>query len=493
METSSEYPSKCNRTIMWSVVSNPWARSRQWRWSYPSISCFGYDSAHPCFDRECQSFAEWEKFWITQVHQSKYAKGEFPEAGKEVFGSKFAKEIVGDVEADTAICKASAIVNKGSRWTSSKEKSPSSLNPTFFDGARLGGMALPPAGATSAHATNWALSVDEQQFFQQVRTKSQHNGPTCQTEVKIGTNHFHAHTYIAGNISTMESPNPGPMDPPGGGRIPDRFLVSTPSRQLMFNVQDGQTSTGGLGSRDSGSLKQRSSRKGQLRKTRLRQPDVCSPQEGRQVETNYQLKIPQSVCGETPLQDGRHQSFKKETRWPNWTWRMCISPYQSQKNSYRCTGGTNYSNSLAYPLDWAAHPMRSWNCSVQFLHFWGTKEFVVWCIWTTRWYWGEWPRSWMYLDNMLILGRTTEEPSSGGVWNTHETTLHINCKELLAAWLGLQCYASTLQDVRAHTSSDTQHSSSSLCEQNGRSAFQEPVPTTFTSLELVPLLEPYDF
>lgn len=79
------------------------------------------------------------------------------------------------------------------------------------------------------------------------------------------------------------------------------------------------------------------------------------------------------------------------------------------------------------------------------------------------------------------------------VYGIHETILHINCKELLAAWLGLQCYASTLQDVRAHTSSDTQHSSSSLCEQNGRSAFQEPVSTSITGLGSVPPQEPYDF
>ena len=38
----------------------------------------------------------------------------------------------------------------------------------------------------------------------------------------------------------------------------------------------------------------------------------------------------------------------------------------------------------------------------------------------------------------------------GGLWNIYETTLHINCKELLAARLGLQCYASTLQDVYLH-------------------------------------------
>jgi hypothetical protein len=63
---------------------------------------------------------------------TKYAKGEFPEAGKELFGSKFAKEIVGHVEVDTAICKASAIVNKGFRSTSSKGESPSSSKPDFF-------------------------------------------------------------------------------------------------------------------------------------------------------------------------------------------------------------------------------------------------------------------------------------------------------------------------------------------------------------------------
>ena len=71
---------------------------------------------------------------------TKYAKGEFPEAGKELFGNKFAKEIVGHVEADTAICKASAIVNKGLRSTSSKGKSPSSSSKSdFFRWGRTGG------------------------------------------------------------------------------------------------------------------------------------------------------------------------------------------------------------------------------------------------------------------------------------------------------------------------------------------------------------------
>ena len=70
---------------------------------------------------------------------TKYAKGEFPEAGKDLFGSKFSKEIVGHVEVDTAICKASVIVNKGFRSTSSKGKSPLSSKSDFFRWGQTGG------------------------------------------------------------------------------------------------------------------------------------------------------------------------------------------------------------------------------------------------------------------------------------------------------------------------------------------------------------------
>ena len=44
-----------------------------------------------------------------------------------------------------------------------------------------------------------------------------------------------------------------------------------------------------------------------------------------------------------------------------------------------------------------------------------------------------------------------------------------------------------------HTSSDRQHSSSGLCEQNGRSAFQGPMSTSTTHLGLVSVQEPYNF
>ena len=42
------------------------------------------------------------------------------------------------------------------------------------------------------------------------------------------------------------------------------------------------------------------------------------------------------------------------------------------------------------------------------------------------------------------------EASTGGVWGSQETTLHINCKELMAAWLGLQCYAVSLRNTHIH-------------------------------------------
>ena len=92
---------------------------------------------------------------------TKYAKGEFPEAGKDLFGSKLSKEIVGHVEADTAICKVSAIVNKGFRSTSSKGKSPSLSKSDFFQWGWTGGMAPPPTGTISAYATKQACSEGE--------------------------------------------------------------------------------------------------------------------------------------------------------------------------------------------------------------------------------------------------------------------------------------------------------------------------------------------
>ena len=69
---------------------------------------------------------------------TKYAKGEFPKVGKSLFGQNFVKEVVSQVEADTAICKASASANKAQREVQ-KGKSPSPLKPTFFGGGRSSG------------------------------------------------------------------------------------------------------------------------------------------------------------------------------------------------------------------------------------------------------------------------------------------------------------------------------------------------------------------
>ena len=77
----------------------------------------------------------------------------------------------------------------------------------------------------------------------------------------------------------------------------------------------------------------------------------------------------------------------------------------------------------------------------------------------------------------------------------HETTLHINCKELLASWLGLQCYASITAIGCIHTSLDRQHSSAvaNVNSMGGLHSFQEPVSTSITGLGLVSLQEPYNF
>jgi len=68
---------------------------------------------------------------------AKYAKGEFPKAGKYLFGQSFVKEVVSQVEADTAICKASALANKAQREVQ-KGKAPSPPK-TFFRGGRSSG------------------------------------------------------------------------------------------------------------------------------------------------------------------------------------------------------------------------------------------------------------------------------------------------------------------------------------------------------------------
>ena len=43
---------------------------------------------------------------------------------------------------------------------------------------------------------------------------------------------------------------------------------------------------------------------------------------------------------------------------------------------------------------------------------------------------------------------------TGGVWSSQERLLHINCKELLAAWLGLQCYAKNMRNCHVHLKID---------------------------------------
>ena len=84
-----------------------------------------------------------------------------------------------------------------------------------------------------------------------------------------------------------------------------------------------------------------------------------------------------------------------------------------------------------------------------------------------------------------------QKTSTGGVWNTRDDPPHqLQGTSCSLAGAPMLCFNPT---GCTHTSSDRQHSISGLYEQNGRSAFQEPVSTSITGLGSVPPQEPYDF
>ena len=76
---------------------------------------------------------------------TKYAKGDNSNTGKNLFGQSFMKEVVAQVEADTAICKASAIANKANRETQ-RNAGPGSSKQNFFRGGRTSGYGARSGG-----------------------------------------------------------------------------------------------------------------------------------------------------------------------------------------------------------------------------------------------------------------------------------------------------------------------------------------------------------
>ena len=79
---------------------------------------------------------------------TKYAKGDFSDAGKHLFSKKFAKELLTPVEADTAICNVSAIASKATR-SPSRGKSPASSRTEFFQLGRNGRHGASPGKTIS--------------------------------------------------------------------------------------------------------------------------------------------------------------------------------------------------------------------------------------------------------------------------------------------------------------------------------------------------------
>ena len=118
--------------------------------------------------------------------------------------------------------------------TSSKRKNPLSSKSKFFDGAG-------PGAWHRLHATNQAYSEGEGE----ADTTSNHRAASSASCFQIPTqwtnmpnkskNNYqsflrtHIHSWKHKKFSnTVEGPDSGLMDPPSGGRLPDRFLISAP-------------------------------------------------------------------------------------------------------------------------------------------------------------------------------------------------------------------------------------------------------------------------
>ena len=67
------------------------------------------------------------------VHPSlkKYTKGDFSQAGSDLFGEKFKQGLVEKVEADGALSKAVRIVSQGTRVYHNPQSQPRGRNPLF--------------------------------------------------------------------------------------------------------------------------------------------------------------------------------------------------------------------------------------------------------------------------------------------------------------------------------------------------------------------------
>ena len=91
---------------------------------------------------------------------ARYTKGDFPNAGKCLFGQGFVKEVVSQVEADTAICKASPLANWASRELQTR-KGPLPSKSTFFERAGPEGMGLGLAETFSTHTTESPSKKEE--------------------------------------------------------------------------------------------------------------------------------------------------------------------------------------------------------------------------------------------------------------------------------------------------------------------------------------------
>ena len=104
---------------LWLICGLTWSNryNRRPRSCHPSLWCTWYHPEKHCAYWKCQQSCVWDQERSsTRCHSflSK-KKGDFTEAGGEVFGEKFKEELVKKVEADTALSKAVRIVSRSSK------------------------------------------------------------------------------------------------------------------------------------------------------------------------------------------------------------------------------------------------------------------------------------------------------------------------------------------------------------------------------------------
>ena len=155
---------------------------------------------------------------------ARYAKGDFPNAGKCLFWQGFMKEVVSQVEADTAIHKALALVSKASR----ELQTICLQSQLFFHegrtggyGARLGRNVFNPYNRKSFQGRGSFRQDRHQSVFSRLGPQQ---SPTETNQILKVKSYPSSQNFIAGNnqhhlATSMVTAVSGQLDMPGSYRV----------------------------------------------------------------------------------------------------------------------------------------------------------------------------------------------------------------------------------------------------------------------------------